>query len=266
MKTRSFAASVVLYWTGEMPVDEFEERLAEMTLIAALTNGPGTISAQGAKISASAGNSPNTAMIGTLAAVGTVHGGNGALAVKFLLDIFGGFDIENPYDSKVDVKDIAVKVADEFKKKKLAAKEASIEYEKIPCIGHPVFRNDPVNFDPREQIIYNFIKEQGRTNIFLEFYHYLVNALKDNGAMTKVFAVNVDASLACVWLSICWRHLREKRMTIQRAMDIPFIAFALGRAAGGAGEYLDHQDFGTDMDMRVATSECRVLIRPRKLE
>ncbi len=266
MKTRSFAASVVLYWTGEMPVDEFEERLAEMTLIAALTNGPGTISAQGAKISASAGNSPNTAMIGTLAAVGTVHGGNGALAVKFLLDIFGGFDIENPYDSKVDVKDIAVKVADEFKKKKLAAKEASIEYEKIPCIGHPVFRNDPVNFDPREQIIYNFIKEQGRTNIFLEFYHYLVNALKDNGAMTKVFAVNVDAALACVWLSICWRHLREKRMTIKRAMDIPFIAFALGRAAGGAGEYLDHQDFGTDMDMRVATSECRVLIRPRKLE
>ena len=32
------------------------------------------------------------------------------------------------------------------------------------------------------------------------------------------------------------------------------------------GEFLDHQDFGTDMDMRIAAQECRVLIRPRKLK
>ena len=45
----------------------------------------------------------------------------------------------------------------------------------------------------------------------------------------------------------------------------PFIVFALGRAAGGAGEFLDHRDFGTEMDMRIPVKECRSLMRPRKL-
>jgi len=266
MKTRSFTAAIILYWTGELPSDAFEERLADMTLIASLTNGPGTISAQGAKLATSAGNSPNTAMIGTLASLGIVHGGNGARAVKFLLDCFRDLDIQDPYDINVDVKKLALKVADDFKKKKRAAKEASLDYERIPCLGHPVFRNNPVNYDPREQIIYNFIKNEGKTNIFLEFYHHLVHALKDNGCTEKVLAVNLDAAIACVWIGIFWRHLREKRMTIKRAIDIPFIAFALGRAAGGAGEFLDHQDFGTEMDMRIPTVECRSLTRSRRLE
>jgi hypothetical protein len=83
--------------------------------------------------------------------------------------------------------------------------------------------------------------------------------------MSKVMAVNVDAAVASVWLALCWRQIRDKRMTLSRAMDIPFMGFALGRVAGGAGEYLDHKDFGTDMDMRVRTSECRSLTRPRDL-
>jgi len=266
MQERSLAATLILYWTGELPKDEFEEKLAEMTIIASLTNGPGTISAQGAKLSASAGNTPNTAMISTLAATGAVHGGNGSRAAKFLLDIFEKYDFEDPYDAKIDVRALAVSVAAEFKKKKAVAKEASMEYEKIPCLGHPVFKDGAVNHDPREQVIYNFIKEHGRSNVFLEFYHELVAALKENGVMSKILAVNVDAALTCIWLGICWRQLREKRMTMKRAIDIPFIAFALGRAAGGAGEYLDHQDAGTEMDMRIPISECKTLTKPRNLE
>lgn len=266
MKNYSFAAAAVLYWTGELPRDRYEERLAEMSLIASLTNGPGTISAQGAKLSASAGNSPNTAMISTLAAIGSVHGGNGAEAVKFLLDVFDRQDIEDPYDAKFDVSPIAGKVAEEFKKKKIAAKEAQTEYDKIPCLGHPVFKDDLVNYDPREQVIYNFMKENGRMNIFLEFYHCLVRALRDNGAMTKVLAVNVDAALACVWLGISWRHLAGNSMSRRRAIELPFVAFALGRAAGGAGEYLDHSDHGKEMDMRIPVGECRALAKPRRLE
>jgi succinyl-CoA synthetase alpha subunit/citrate synthase len=265
MRKRSFAAALVLYWTGELPQDAFEEKLAEMTLIAAMTNGPGTISGTGAKLSASAGNPPHVAMMATLASMGTVHGGNGAQAVKFLLEVFGDMDIDDPYDTQVDVTAIAVKVAAEFRKKKLIAKAASLEYNRIPCLGHPVFRNAAVNYDPRERAIHDFLTEQGRTNIFLSFYQHLVHALKDNGALARVMAVNVDAALACVWLGICWRHLREKRMTLQRATDIPFVAFALGRAAGGAGEFLDHQDFGTPMDMRIPARECRALTRPREL-
>ncbi|MCG8571571.1 MAG: hypothetical protein MJB14_15655 [Spirochaetes bacterium] len=265
MRNRSLVASLILYWTGELPENQFEEQLAEMTFMAGLTNGPGTISAQGAKLSASAGNNPNTAMIGTLASIGNIHGGNGKKAARFLLSIFEEHKLKDPYDSDIDVQSIAVKVASDFKKKKLAAKEASVEYERIPCLGHPVFKNDPVNYDPREQVIYQFIKDQGKRNVFLDFYHHLVQALKDNGSMSKVLAVNVDAAIACVWLGICWRHLANKQMTTQRVLDIPFIAFAYGRVAGGAGEYLDHQDFGTQMDMRVPIKECKELTTPRKL-
>ena len=265
MKTRSFTAALILYWTGELPGSEFEERLAEMTLIASLTNGPGTISAQGAKLSTSAGNNPNTAMIATLAAMGLIHGGNGAKAIRFLLNSFENKDIKDPYKADFDLRKAAVQAADEFKKKKQAAKEAGLEYERIPCLGHPVFRNDPVNYDPREQVIYEFINKAGRKNIFLEFYHYLVRALKDNGSTNKVLAVNIDAAIACVWLGICWRRIHDKQMTVKRAVDIPFIAFALGRTAGGAGEFLDHQDFATEMDMRIPVKECRALTKPRQL-
>jgi hypothetical protein len=129
MKKRSMTASLVLYWTGELPRDEFEERLAEIGLIASLTNGPGTISCQGAKLSASAGNGPHTAMIATLATIGAVHGGNGSDAVRLLLAAF--------------------------------------------------------------------LKEAGRTNVFLDFYHAPAEALKDNGSTRNVLAVNVDAAIAC---------------------------------------------------------------------
>lgn len=275
MKRGSFTSSVILYLTGELPESSFEEKLAEMTLIASLTNGPGTISLQGSKLSASAGNNPNTAMIAALATMGTVHGGNGARAVKFLLDCFGGLDISDPgisdpgisdpYKEYPDVGKIAEEAADDFKKKKQAAKEGGFEYERVPCLGHPVFRNDPVNYDPREQVIYNFIKESGRTNIFLDFYHHLAVTLKDRGCTAKVLAVNVDAAIACVWLGICWKQIREKKMTLGRVVDIPFIVFALGRAAGGAGEFLDHRDFGTELDMRIPVKDCRSLTRPREL-
>ncbi|NOY08093.1 MAG: hypothetical protein GXP33_04545 [Spirochaetes bacterium] len=265
MKKRSFIASLILYWTGDLPGDDFEERIAEMTLIAALTNGPGTISAQGAKLSTSAGNTPNTAMIATLASIGDIHGGNGAKAVRYLLRYFGEQGPESPYDKRVNIRLIAEKAASDFKLKKQQAKDAGTEYERIPCLGHPVFKNNPVNYDPREQEIYEFIKNEGRVNIFLEFYHGLARALKNDGVTRNVLAVNIDAAIACIWLGICWPKLREKRMTVKRAMDIPFISFALGRAAGGAGEFLDHQDFGTEMDMRVPVSECRALSSPRKI-
>ncbi|MBN1981771.1 MAG: hypothetical protein JW795_09580 [Chitinivibrionales bacterium] len=266
MERCSFPAAVILYWTGELPKDAFEEKLAEMTLIASLTNGPGTISAQGAKLSASAGNSPNTAMIATLASMGFVHGGNGSEAVKFLVSSFKDEEMVDPYNYTINLQELAVRVADSFKESKNAAKAAGVEYSKIPCLGHPVFKNDPVNFDPREKVISSYLKNAGKKNAFLEFYHYLATALRDNGSTKVVMAVNVDAAIACVWLGICWQRIHEKQMTITRATDIPFLAFALGRVAGGAGEYLDHRDFGTDMDMRVTVEECKVLSRPRNLK
>lgn len=257
MAKRSFAESLILYWTGEEATHDFEPRLVEMCLIASLTNGPGTLSAQGAKLSASAGNMPHTAMIATLATIGEDHGGNGRRAVEFLTDIFRTTDMQNPYDAEHDLglKKIAIDYARAFKKVKAAAKDTGVEYQRIPCLGHPVFNTQAVNYDPRERAIHDHLQQIGVYNIFLDFYHHLAQALRDVGVASKVWAVNVDAAIACVWLGICWPKLRAQRITFKRTRDLAFLGFALGRAAGGAGEFLDHRDYGSPLDMRVPPAD-----------
>ena len=80
-------------------------------------------------------------------------------------------------------------------------------------------------------------------------------------ATSKVHAVNVDAALACVMMGIAWPLLVHNKITVERAIDLPYLAFALGRVVGGASEYLDHRETGTAMDMRVPVAECRSLTR-----
>ena len=143
------------------------------------------------------------------------------------------------------------------------SKEAGIDYKRVPCLGHPVFNTEKINYDPRERVIHAWLEEQGHYNVFLDFYHRLAHELLNQQATGKVHAVNVDAAITCVLLGIAWPWLVEKKITVDRALDLPFLAFALGRAAGGAGEYLDHRETGTEMDMRVPVSECRTLCRAK---
>jgi len=51
------------------------------------------------------------------------------------------------------------------------------------------------------------------------------------GVTSKVHAVNVDATLTCILMGIAWPLLVEKKITVERALDLPFLAFALGRVA-----------------------------------
>lgn len=267
MRHRSFAEALILYWTGEEAARPFEPKLVEMSLMAALTNGPGTLSAQAAKMSASAGNSPHTAMIATLATVGTDHGGNGREAVKFLADIFRPTPMNDPYDRDhgLDIPAIAMQAAQSFKQSKDMAKEAGVGYARIPCLGHPVFHDQDVNYDPRERAISAFLESEGIYNVFLHFYHELARCIRDVGVSKKIWAVNVDAAIASIWLAIAWPRLRQGRMTFERAGDLAFLGFALGRAAGGAGEFLDHRDYGQPLDMRVPVEECKSLTPPVNL-
>jgi len=265
MKDHSFADAVLLSWLGCLPQHPFESRLVEMCLIASLTNGPGTISAQAAKLSASAGNEPNTAMMATLSSIGLVHGGNGKKAAKALIDVFGSTEMTAPYnrDDAPDLDELARRHVLKFKKNKLAAKDAGIEYAKIPCLGHPVFNTERVNYDPRERVIFQYLEDQGLYNVFFDFYHRLARELFNQQATAKVHAVNVDAALTCVLMGIAWPMLVDNKISVERTVDLPLLMFALGRVAGGASEYLDHRESGTAMDMRVPVSECRFLGRAK---
>ena len=76
------------------------------------------------------------------------------------------------------------------------------------------------------------------------------------------FAVNVDyrlsgeapfpAALHDAKCAIRWVRSRAEELNI----DPDRVAVA-GGSAGGAGEFLDHQDHGTAMDMRIPVKECR---------
>jgi succinyl-CoA synthetase alpha subunit len=258
MTGSTFAESVLTYWLGTPPKHQFEVKAFDMCLQAALTNGPGTISAQAAKLSASAGNEPNTAMISTLSAIGSVHGGNGKRAARMLIDVFADSGLTDPYSKKAapDLDKLVSKFVKAFRKTKSDAKEMGVDYEKIPCLGHPVFNTESVNYDPRERVLSKWLDEQKVYNVFLDFYHRLTREMMKQKATSKAHAVNVDAALTCVCMGIAWPLLLEKKLSAERAIDLPFLAFALGRVAGGAGEYLDHRDHGTAMDMRIPVSEC----------
>jgi len=72
-----------------------------------LTNGPGTISAQGAKgaVSSDGPESPervqlNKALLGFLSHCGYAHGGNGYEGVAFLIEQFDGSGLKDPGDPK----------------------------------------------------------------------------------------------------------------------------------------------------------------------
>lgn len=258
MENSTFGESVLLSWLGTRPQHAFELKCFDMCLQASLTNGPGTISAQGAKLSASAGNEPNTAMIGTLSAIGAVHGGNGKRAAQMLIDVFADTTMTDPYSKKnsPDVHKLVEAFVKDFKKKKSASKELGLDYAKIPCLGHPVFNKDLINYDPRERVLSAWLEKENVYNVFLDFYHQLTKEMLIQKATSKAHAVNVDAALTCVLMGIAWPLLIEKKISVQRAVDLPFLTFALGRVAGAAGEYLDHRDHGADMDMRIPVSEC----------
>jgi len=260
MREGSFVSSLFLSWLGEEPRD-FEVDLLEKCFIGSLSNGPGTISAQGSKLSTSAGNAPNTVMIATLACIGDVHGGNGRKAVDYLTEVFRNINIVDPWNPipNINLQEIVNNEVEKFNKIRNAAKEAGTSYERIPCLGHPVFKDKPVNYDPRERCISDYLEQQNLSNIFLQFYHMLAYRLKEIGIAQNVWAVNLDGAIASVVLAVCWKPLKEKRITLQRVRDIAFMVFALGRVAGAGGEFLDHQDYGSPMDMRIPVKEITIL-------
>ena len=100
-----------------------------------IPNGPGAISAQGAKgaVSADGPQTPgrvqiNKAMVGFLTHSGYSHGGNGFEGMAFLLEQFKDVDLENPTDPRhgLDLKAMATRFAETYKAEKAQAKEMGV--------------------------------------------------------------------------------------------------------------------------------------------
>jgi hypothetical protein len=179
-----------LAMTGKKPGPE--EALPLQILVGLLiSNGPGAISAQGAKgaVSADGPQTPgrvqiNKAMVGFLSHTGYSHGGNGFEGMAFLLEQFKDSGLKDPSDPGhgLDLKAMATGFAKAYRREKRAAKELGTELRALPGVHHPVFKGKPVNHDPRERFIADYMARHGRYNVFHAFYRELVQALHAEGA------------------------------------------------------------------------------------
>ncbi|MBF0453324.1 MAG: CoA-binding protein [Magnetococcales bacterium] len=261
----SFTETAFAALLGRRPSEE--ERFAFSVLQGLLiTNGPGTISAQGAKgaVSADGPEVPeriqiNKGYLGFLSHTGFAHGGNGFEAIAFLMERFKDVDLTNPGDKNhgLDLKAMATAYAKEYKVYKVQAKAAgNLGYAKIPCINHPVFKDKPVNFDPREVFVDELFKGRGEYNIFQDFYHNMVQSLKETKVSKNVYCVNVDAVIAVILLKMLWQPYKSGEISGDSLEKAAFTTFLFGRMIGSAAEIDDHTNRGRNMDTRTKASAC----------
>jgi hypothetical protein len=232
-----------------------------------LTNGPGTISAQGAKgaVSADGPENPervqlNKAMLGFLSHCGYAHGGNGYEGVAFLIEQFKDSGLVDPGDPNhgIDLKALAARYVEDYARYKSERKTiGSLDVQKVPGVNHPVFKDRPVNHDPREVFINDLLQRRGEHNAFHDYYRVLVKALHDGGVARNVYCVNIDAVIAALLLKMVWTPYREGRFSGEALETAAFTIFLYARMLGCAAEIDDHLNRGRNMDTRTAASQCR---------
>jgi hypothetical protein len=245
-----------------------EDLFAFQTLLGLLlTNGPGAISAQGAKGAVSADGPEdagrvqlNKCLIGFLTHCGFAHGGNGYEGVAFLNERFRDTGVLDPGDPSTspDLRAMAAGFAAQYARYKAERKNlGSLEIAKIPGVNHPVFRDKPVNQDPREVFIRQLYERRGEFNVFHSFYHELVRALFEAGLTRTVYCVNIDAVIAALLLKTLWTSLRNGQLGERDLETAAFTVFVCARMLGCAAEIDDHMNRGRNMDTRTAASQCR---------
>lgn len=253
-----------LAMTGKKPTAE--EALPLQILVGLLiSNGPGAISAQGAKgaVSTDGPQTPsrvqiNKGMLGFLSHCGYSHGGNGFEGMALLLEQFKDVGLADPTDPNhgLDLKEMARAFAKTYKADKARAKELGSEVQALPGVHHPVFRGKPVNHDPRERFIAEFMEKRGEYNVFHAYYRELVQALYDTGASRYVFCVNVDAVIAALLLALLWKDHQSGKLSRRDLETAAFTVFLYGRMIGAAAEIDDHLNRGRNMDTRTPASAC----------
>jgi hypothetical protein len=232
-----------------------------------LSNGPGTISAQGAKgaVSSDGPESPervqlNKSLIGFLSHCGYAHGGNGYEGVAFLIEQFQGSGLTDAGDPRhgIDLTALAGRYVQRYADYKSNKKtEGSLDIQKVPGVNHPVFKDKPVNHDPREVFIRAKLAERGEYNVFHEYYRALVQALYDAGVSRTVYCVNIDAVIAALLLKMVWPDYCKGSFSSQALEGAAFTIFLYARMIGCAAEADDHLNRGRNMDTRSAASACR---------
>ena len=232
-----------------------------------LTNGPGAISAQGAKgaVSADGPEQPervqlNKALIGFLTHSGYAHGGNGYEGIAFLVEQFQGQrPREIPASTHgIDLKAMATKAVEQYAKYKAQKKTVgSLDIAKLPGVNHPVFKDKPVNYDPREVFIAKLFRRARREQHIPPVLpraraaavrrRRLAQRLLREHRRSDRGAAAEDALEAAAGWKIGESELETAAFTI----------FLYPRMLGCAAEIDDHLNRGRNMDTRTPASACK---------
>jgi hypothetical protein len=265
----TMADFLFLALTGKRPT-EAEARPLQILIGLLISNGPGAISAQGAKgaVAADGPQTPgrvqiNKAMMGFLTHSGYSHGGNGFEGMAFLLEQFKDADLDDPTDPEhgLDLKGMARKFAEAYKEEKVQSKESGFDGPRaLPGVHHPIFKGKSINYDPRERFIAAFMEKRSDYNVFHAFYRELVQALYETGASRYVFCVNVDAVIAALLLAVLWKDYRSGVLTEKDLETAAFNVFLYGRMIGAAAEIDDHLNRGRNMDTRTPQDQCSFVV------
>jgi succinyl-CoA synthetase alpha subunit len=265
----NMADVLFLALTGKKPT-ESEARPLQILIGLLISNGPGSISAQGAKgaVAADGPQTPsriqiNKAMVGFLTHSGYSHGGNGFEGMAFLLERFKDANLKDPADRNhgLDLRAMATRFAETYKEEKSQSKDIGLDGPRaLPGVHHPIFKGKPVNYDPRERFIAEFMEKRGDYNVFHAFYRELVQALYEIGATRYVFCVNVDAVIAALLLAVLWKDFRSGALTEKDLETAAFNVFLYGRMIGAAAEIDDHLNRGRNMDTRTPQEQCAFVV------
>lgn len=133
----------------------------------------------------------------------------------------------------------------------------SLDIQKVPGINHLLFKDKPVNHDPREVFIHKLFAERGEYNVFHEFYRVLVQTLFDHGVSRNVYCVNIDAVIAALLLKMLWQPYRSGLFSGNTLETAAFTIFLYPRMLGCAAEIDDHLNRGRNMDTRTPASKCQ---------
>jgi citrate synthase len=201
----------------------------------------------------------NKAFIGFLTHTGFAHGGNGYEAAAFLIEQFKDTNLKAADDKNhgLDLDAMALEYSNEYKSYTAEQKAiGNLEYAKVPCINHPIFKGKDVNFDPREEFVRKLFKEKGINNVFLDYYHSIVNSMFKAKVSKNVYCVNIDAVIAVILLKMVWGEYKAGSMAEADIETSSFATFLFGRMIGCAAEIDDHTFRGKNMDTRTPASKC----------
>ena len=179
--------------------------------------------------------------------------------MAFLMERFEASCLSDPGDPDhgIDLDAMSRDFADKYMAEKAEAQELGVGGPRaLPGVHHPVFRDKPVNHDPRERYIIEMLEKRGEYNIFLAYYHALVKALYDAGASRTVFCVNIDGAVAALLLALLWNDHRSGRLSERDLETAAFTVFLYGRMIGAAAEIDDHLNRGRNMDTRTPPRDC----------